>query len=136
MSNALPFIDPVFIALLRAAPLTQYGSRVGVDIENPLPALRVSVIRDRESAVTHWERTPIAQVEVWAEPKQDLLAGTIAAQLVAYWRTITPQTISGAYVSGAWVETNPRPMADTESDKTRYLFEVGLRLHPPKEISA
>lgn len=136
MSTPLPFVDPVFVALLRAAPVAGYGNRVGVDIENPLPAIRVSVIRDREPAVTPWERTPIAQVEVWTDDRQDLLAGTIATQLVAYWRTITPQTIAGAYVSGAWVETSPRPLADTESDKTRYLFEVGLRLHPPKETSA
>ena len=126
----LPFGDPIVIHLLRAnstlAPL--HGGRVGLRLENPLPAFRVANIGDVESTTT-WERATAYQVEIWAA--NDLTAGQLATTVANVWPSISGTAIPSlnAYVSSCWVHTHPRNLPDTTSDKARYLVDVALRYH-------
>lgn len=123
----IPAADPVFISVLLdlAGP---YGKRVGLDIQTPLPSLRVVTVRDYD-APSAWERTPLAQVEVWANTKAE--AGELAATVSHLWRTVRKGFHGGAFVSRAWVDSEPIHFPDNTTDKARYLMVLGLRIHSP-----
>lgn len=122
----VPFPDPVVVALLVQHFGDEVGDRVSIDTVGLVPSLRVSNTGDRE-APSNWERTPIFQVEVWHSSA--FAAGTLATRIANEWPSIRRVNVAGAFVSGAWVETNPRPLPADDTDLARYFLEVGLRLH-------
>lgn len=122
----IPFADPVVIALLVDRFSDAVGDRVSVSQVAGPPSLRVTLTGDLE-APTDWERTPIFQVEVWAVSEFE--AGTLATRITNEWPQIRRVNAAGAYVSGAWIESHPRPLPADDTDLARYILEVGLRLH-------
>lgn len=122
----VPFADPVVIALLVEHFGDAVGNRVSIDNVATTPSLRVALVGDLE-APTLWERTPIFQVEVWADSAFE--AGTLATRITNEWPSIRKVTAGGAYVSGTWIESHPRPLPADDTDLARYFLEVGLRLH-------
>lgn len=126
----IPFADPVVVALLAEHFADEVGDRVSTTDVGPSPSLRVTLLYDEEPPTT-WERTPIFQVEVWADDAY--AAGVLATRITNVWPTLRRVNAGGAYVSGCWIDSHPRPLPDPDTDRARYLLQVGLRIHAPKE---
>lgn len=127
----IPFPDPTAVALMLQLVGDEVADRVGTDEEiGSVPFVRLTLVADLEPP-TNWERTPLFQVEVWHHTPYE--AGVLATRIANLWPTVRRSTAAGAYVSGAWVESMPRPLPDPNTDHARYFLEVGLRIHTPKE---
>ena len=130
----IPYPDPVVWHLLRER-ISVAGGRVSDELDDVLPAVRVTKVGDHE-APSSWEVTPLYQVEVWAADK--FTAGQTAWDLVNTWPTAVPGVVSllidgesptpYALVHGRWIEVNPNPSPDPETGLARYLMTVGIRL--------
>lgn len=124
----IPFPDPVVISLLANLPAlsADFDGRVSTRL-NPddLPAIRITKVSDRE-APSPWEATPIYQIEVWTD--DELQAGELAWKIRNTWPTAVREVVGDALVHGRWVDTNPTPAPDPDTDKSRYLLDVGIRL--------
>ena len=124
---SVPFPDPVLITILSNLPaLAQYtGERVGTATDATLPALRVAKVGDAEPS-TEEQATPIYRIEVWAD--DEWTAGTIAWIIRAAFPTFEQEVVDDAYVYARWVDLDPRPLPDPETELPRYLIDVGIRL--------
>lgn len=127
--TALPMPEPAAVELLaRMLPGTMdvATSSNGVTPQT-LPFLRVTVTGDRE-APTDWERTPILQVDVWAETETE--AAELATFLAYAWPLTSDSETGDAYISGAWVEQHPRLLTSTPTaEPPRYILSLGFRIH-------
>ncbi|WP_394620947.1 hypothetical protein JNUCC0626_18190 [Lentzea sp. JNUCC 0626] len=122
----VPFPDPAVVALLAGLPgLEDVGGRVSTRLDSTLPAIRVTKVRDREAPAS-WEATPIYQLEVWAA--EELQAGQLAWVIKNNWPTAVKRVIGDALVTGRWVDVDPSPAPDPETDLPRYLVTVGIRI--------
>lgn len=125
----VPYPDPAVIAILSELPgLEDVGGRVATQLvphKEPLPALRVTKVSDRE-APSSWEATPIYQIEVWAN--DEFQAGSLAWVIRNNWPTVIKQVIGDALVTGRWVDSDPFPQPDPETGLPRFLVSVGIRL--------
>lgn len=123
----VPYPDPVLIALLTRIPAvtTLVKDRVGTKLDAKLPAIRITKVRDHE-APSAWEATPIYQVEVWAP--QEAVAGALAWEIKNLWPTAVKEVVGAARVTHRWIDLDPFPSPDPDSDTPRYLVHLGLRL--------
>jgi hypothetical protein len=123
----VPFPDPVVVAVLASLPVLadSVGDRVSTALEPTFPALRVTKVRDHEPP-TSWEATPIYQIEVWDDDA--FTAGSIAWDIKNHWPTAKREVVGDALVHGRWVDLDPIPSPDPETETPRYLVHVGIRL--------
>lgn len=124
---SVPFPDPVLISALSNLPALadDYGGRVSTVLDAVLPALRITKVGDAEVPTTD-DAAPIYQVEVWAD--DEFTAGDIAWRLVNAWPSARRERVLDALVRGRWVEANPFPSPDPETETSRYLVSLGIRL--------
>lgn len=123
---SVPYPDPVFVSVLAGLPgFDELDGRVSTYLDSVLPAVRVTKVSDLEAS-TREEATPIYQVEIWAD--EEFVAGDLAWRLTAAWPSSTATVAGAALVHGRWVETNPFPQPDAETEKPRYLLNLGIRL--------
>lgn len=125
----VPFADPVIISLLANHPdlLPRHGGRVSVESLDPLPSLRVTNVGDT-GAGSYWGTSPVFQVEAW--DYDPIAAGEMANLIANTMPEIRQVQVEGAFVVGVWIESNPRPLPDPDTDYFRYVLEVGLLLTP------
>jgi len=124
---SVPYPDPAIIALLADLPplADDLGGRVSTVLDATLPALRVTKVGDLEAPTT-WEATPLYQVEVWAD--DEFTAGDLAWRITNVWPRAVAQVAGNAVVHARWVEANPFPSPDPETEKPRFLVTLGIRL--------
>lgn len=123
----IPYPDPVLVNILANLPAlaAHTADRVGIVTDATLPALRIVKIGDRERP-TPYEATPIFRIEVWAD--DEYTTGSIAWIIRNHFPTAVPEIVGDAYVYGRWIELDPRPLPDPETELPRHLIDVGIRL--------
>lgn len=112
----IPFPDPAVIALLTEIPaLAALSGRVSTELadDGHLPAIRITKVSDYE-APTSWEATPVYQVEIWST--NEFEAGSLAWAVKNHWPTAKRQIVGDALVHGRWIDTDPFPSPDPETD--------------------
>lgn len=116
-------VEPIFVSVLEEGG---WDPSTGTQGTGPLPATRVTFIGDR-APNDPWTDA-VAQIDVWADSPD--AAGAEAASIATFWGTILRGDVDDAYISGAWIVTEPRSFPDPATDVPRYLMEVALRIHP------
>lgn len=122
---SVPYPDPVFVQALTALDALATVHSVSTTLYDVLPAVRVAKVRDHE-APSDWEATPIYQVEVWAD--DEFQAGEIAWAVKNEWPSAHKQVVGSALITHRWVDLDPLPFPDVETDKPRHIVHLGLRL--------
>lgn len=126
---ALPTPEPVVVELLRrmlpgvfdiATPRTEPTRK------KTYPFVRVTHTNDREAPTT-WERAAIFQLDIWGREEGE--AADLAAFLAYAWPMVRDSETDQGYVSGGWVESQPRLVAPVPSEPPRYMMAVGARIH-------
>jgi hypothetical protein len=129
--GATPGAEPVAVAVLRR--MLPGVVNIALPERNgdaSLPLVRVTSIGDA-SAPRAEERTPVFQVDVWADDYDE--AESLAVFLAAAWPRIRDIDADKAYVSGAWVEAQPiYQTTPQEAEPPRFRLSLGLRIHPPR----
>ena len=123
----IPYPDPVLINILVSIPelSARTADRVGTVTDGMLPALRISKVGDHEPP-TRQEAAPIYRIEVWGD--DEFTTGSIAWIIRNHFPTAVPEIVGDAYVYGRWIELDPRPLPDPETELPRHLIDVGIRL--------
>lgn len=124
---SVPYPDPIVIELISRLPAVAETTegRVSVVLDSLLPAIRIAKVGDAEAPSTY-EGTPVFRVEVWAD--DEFVAGDIAWRIKNSWPTAKREVVLDGLVHGRWVDADPRTSPDPETEKPRYLIDLGIRL--------
>lgn len=126
----LPDVEALLVAYLKAASAVTaiVGTRVSTELDDGFPRVNLTLVTGREIVATHLDEQQV-QVDAYANDKAtaNLLARTVRAVLLA-----AAGVHSRGVVTGVRTITPPRwtPDDSVTPPRPRYLFEVGVTLHP------
>lgn len=121
---SVPYPDPIVIAIL-AELFPALEDRVSTDLDSVLPAARITKVGDREDP-SPVEITPLFQVEIWGTDEFE--TGQIAWDIYNRWPSVRREVVLDALVYARWSATTPTPLPDDDTDFSRHVITVGIRL--------